>query len=158
MIQEYNKLINSKEFKNWRSRHKDSYLSSCFIMQDQNSKGSWNFDYYLPRINKLTTFILEDEIKINQNQKIFEPSHKRLKEINPDDVKFTLDKLNNLIKNEFKDAKFIKIIIILQARENLMWNVSLLGLNFNLINVKVDAITGKILDKNVTSMLQFKAS
>ena len=40
----------------------------------------------------------------------------------------------------------------------MLWNVSLLGIDFNLHNVKIDVKNGKILDKSATSMLQFKAS
>ena len=72
MIEEYKKLINSDEFKKWFSKNKDSYLSSCFSMQDPNSNGEWNFDYYLPKKNKITTFVVSDEIVLNPDQKIFE--------------------------------------------------------------------------------------
>ena len=159
MSQEYNNLINSEEFKKWKSKNKDSYLSSCLIMQDQENKGSWNFGYYMPKKNKITTFIMDNEIIIiNEDQKIFEQSHKKLKEIKIKDVSFDLDNVNKFILKEFKDKKFIKTIIVLQYIKTLLWNITLLGLDFNLINVKLDSKTGKLIDKSVTSMLQFKAS
>ena len=158
MIQDYNNLINSKEFKKWKSKNKDSYLSSCFIMQDQDNKGSWNFGYYMPKKNKITTFIMDNEIIMNQDQEIFEQNNKKLKEIKIKDVVFNLDKVNEFILKEFKDKKFIKTIIILQFIDTLSWNITLLGLDFNLINIKLDSKTGKLIDKSVTSMLQFKAS
>ena len=157
MIQDYNNLINSEEFKKWKFKNKDSYLSSCFIMQDQDNKGSWNFGYYMPKKNKITTFIIDNEIIMNQDQEIFEQNNKKLKEIKIKDVVFNLDKVNEFILKEFKDKKFIKTIIILQFIDTLSWNITLLGLDFNLINIKLDSKTGKLIDKSVTSMLQFKA-
>lgn len=158
MMQEYNDLISSEEFKKWKSKNKDSHLSSCLIMQDQGDKGSWNFGYYIPKTNKITTFIMDNEIIINEDQKIFEQSHKKLKEVKIKDVEFNLDNVNKFILKEFKDKKFIKTIIILQYMDTLLWNITLLGLDFNLINVKLDSKKGKVIDKSVTSMLQFKAS
>ena len=157
MIQEYNNLINSEEFKKWKSKNKDSYLSSCLIMQDQDNKGSWNFGYYILKKNKITTFIMDNEIIINEDQKIFEQSKEKLKEVKINDVEFNLDNVNKFILKEFKDKKLIKTIIVLQYIEALLWNITLLGLDFNLINIKLDSKTGKLIDKSVTSMLQFKA-
>ena len=157
MIQEYNNLINSEEFKKWKSKNKDSYLSSCLIMQDQDNKGSWNFGYYILKKNKITTFIMDNEIIINEDQKIFEQSKEKLKEVKINDVEFNLDNVNKFILKEFKDKKLIKTIIVLQYIETLLWNITLLGLDFNLINIKLDSKTGKLIDKSVTSMLQFKA-
>jgi len=157
MIQEYNNLIISEEFKKWKSKNKDSYLSSCLIMQDQDNKGSWNFGYYIPKKNKITTFIMDNEIIINEDQKIFEQSKEKLKEVKINDVEFNLDNVNKFILKEFKDKKLIKTIIVLQYIEALLWNITLLGLDFNLINIKLDSKTGKLIDKSVTSMLQFKA-
>src|SRR3989344_5353858 len=156
MIQEYNNLINSEEFKKWKSKNKDSYLSSCLIMQDQDNKGSWNFGYYILKKNKITTFIMDNEIIINEDQKIFEQSREKLKEVKINDVEFNLDNVNKFILKEFKDKKLIKTIIVLQYIEALLWNITLLGLDFNLINIKLDSKTGKLIDKSVTSMLQFK--
>ena len=159
MIEEYKKLINSDEFKKWFSKNKDSYLSSCFSMQDPNSNSEWNFDYYLPKKNKITTFVVSDEITLSPDQKIFEKTKGKLKEIKLDDIKFSLDDANKFIEKEFKGRKLLKKIIVLQFLDGLIWNISLLCLDFNLINLKLDANNGKLLDKSETLMLQFnKAS
>ncbi len=159
MIEEYKKLINSDEFKKWFSKNKDSYLSSCFSMQDPNSNSEWNFDYYLPKKNKITTFVVSNEITLSPDQKIFEKTKGKLKEIKLDDIKFSLDDANKFIEKEFKGRKLLKKIIVLQFLDGLIWNISLLCLDFNLINLKLDANNGKLLDKSETLMLQFnKAS
>ncbi len=159
MIQdEYQGLIDSKEFKKWKLKHNDSYLSSCVLINEAGTKELWHFDFYIPKSNKITTFILDEDIIINEDQKIFGQSHKKLKEINLKNIKFNLEKVNELVEKEFKNIKILKKIIILQNINKMVWNVSLLGIDFNLHNVKIDASNGKILDKSATSMLQFKAS
>ena len=158
MIQEHNKLINSREYKNWESKNKNAYLSSCVLINEPGTKELWHFDFYLPKANKITTFIVGENITVEEDQKIFEQSHKKLKKINLDEVKFSLSDIYKFIDKNFSDKKFLKIIIILQNLKTLLWNLSLLGNDFNLINVKVDAKTGKVVEQSTTSMLQFKAS
>ena len=159
MIQdEYRRLINSGEFKKWKLKHKNSYLSSCVLINEIGTKELWHFDFYIPKTNKITTFVVDDNIIINEDQKIFEQTRKKLKEVNLDKIKFTLDRVNDILDKEFKDLKVLKKIIILQDINTMLWNVSLLGIDFNLHNVKIDVKNGKILDKSATSMLQFKAS
>ena len=154
---EYKKLINSKEFKKWRLKYKDPYLSSCVLINEMGTKELWHFDFYVPKSNKITTFVMDEDIIINENQKIFEQSHKKLKEVDLSNIKFDLNKVNEFIEKEFKSIKIIKKIIILQNINTMVWNVSLLGADFNLHNIKIDVNNGKVLDKSATSMLQFKA-
>ncbi|MEK6932696.1 MAG: hypothetical protein AABW56_02780 [Nanoarchaeota archaeon] len=158
MLQFYNKLLNNKEFKSWKDKHKDAYLSSCVLMSDPGQKEIWNFDFYIPKKNKITTFSVDEKLEIKEDQKIFEQNHKKLKEINLEKIKFNLNDVNKLIDKEFKNIKILKKIIILQYIETLLWNVSLLGTDFNLHNVRIDVENGKTLDKSSTSLLQFKAS
>ncbi len=157
MLKDYNKLVNSKEFKNWKDKHKDAYLSSCVLINDSGAKGNWSFDFYIPRKNRITTFIVDKYIIMSEDQKIFEQTKKKLKEVNINEIKFDLDNVHKFIDKKYK-IKPMKIIIVLQYLNKLTWNISLLGTDFNLVNMKLDAKTGKLLDKTTTSMLQFKAS
>ena len=158
MLGEYKTLINSNNFKRWYVKHKDAYLSSCLLITDESNKGEWSFDFYLPKINRITTFGIGENININEDQEIFEQSKKKLKKINLKDIKFNLDKVNSFIDKSFKNKKFIKKIFVLQYLENLLWNITLLSLDFNITNVKLDAKNGKLLKQSTTSLLQFKAS
>ena len=158
MLLAYKKLLNHKEFKTWKDKHKDSYLSSCVLMNDPGQKEVWNFDFYIPKKNKITTFTVDEEIEVKEDQKIFEQKNKKLNEINLEKIKFNLNDVNKLIEKEFKHVKILKKIIILQSIETLLWNVSLLGMDFNLHNLRIDVENGKILEKSSTPMLQFKAS
>ena len=158
MLLAYKKLLNHKEFKTWKDKHKDAYLSSCVLMNDPGQKEIWNFDFYIPKKNKITTFTVDEEIEVKEDQKIFEQKNKKLNEINLEKIKFNLNDVNKLIEKEFKHVKILKKIIILQAIGTLLWNISLLGMDFNLHNLKIDVENGKVLEKSSTPMLQFKAS
>lgn len=158
MIEEYKHLIEDKKFKSWKSKYKDSYLCSVFLLKDQNLSSGWQFDYYLPKKKRMTTFIVGKTIKSAKDQKIFSTSD-MIDEINLDDVKFSFDKVVKLVMPRYKDKRFVKEIIIIQSlNSKLLWNISLVTSDFNLINVKVDAINGKIIEETSSSLLQFKTN
>ena len=156
MIEEYKKLINDKKFKSWYDKYKDSYLCSVFILKDEEKSSGWQFDYYLPKKNRMTTFIVGKDIKMMKDQKIFSKSDK-IDKINLENVKFSFDNVVKLVKPKYKDKNFVKEIIIIQSLDSkLLWNVSLVTTDLYLINIKVDAVNGKILEETSSSLLQFK--
>ena len=158
MIQEYKQLINSEKFKSWKNKSKDAYLCSVFLLKDEEKSSDWQFDYYLLEKNKMTTFIVGKNIEVSKNQKIFSSS-KKIEEINLKDIKFPFDNVVKLVMPRYKDKRFVKEIIIVQSLDSrLLWNVSLVTTDFYLINIKVDAINGKIIEETSSSLLQFKAS
>ena len=158
MIKSFYKLINSDQFKLWKNKHKNAYLCSCFTILDNEKWDKWQFDYYLPKINKITSFIVKNKISIQENQRIFERSKNKLNKINLEEVRFTLEQSLNLINKKYKDKIFNKKIIILQKLDYLAWNISLVTNDFNLINLKINASNGKIMEETSSSLLQFKAS
>ncbi len=158
MINEYNKLIRDKKFKSWKYQHKNAYLCSVFLLKDQNDSSDWQFDYYLPRVNRMTTFIVGKKIEYNKDQKIFSNSEK-IDKIELDDIKFDFDDVVKLVIGRYKNKRFIKEIIIIQSlNSKLAWNISLVTAEFNLVNIKVDAVDGKIIEETSSSLLQFKSS
>ena len=158
MIQEYERLLKDKKFKSWKDKYKDAYLCSVFLLKDIEVSSGWQFDYYLPKKNRMTTFLVDKNIKFTDNQKIFSTSGK-IDEIKLDDIKFSFDKVVKLVKPTYQNKNFTKEIIIIQSLDlKLLWNVSLVTNDFNLINIKVDAKNGKILEETSSSLLQFKTN
>ncbi len=158
MKNEYNKLIHSEKFKSWKNKHKDAYLCSVFLLKDEQKSSDWEFDYYLPKINKMSTFIVGKDINYSKDQKIFSKSEK-IDAIDLKDVKFSFDDVVKMVIPNYKNKKFVKEIIIVQNLDSkLLWNISLVTTDFNLINIKIDAINGKIIEENSSSLLQFKTS
>ena len=158
MMITYHKLINSDQFRLWKDKHKNAYLCSCFTIFDNEKNNIWQFDYYLPRINKITSFIVENKISIQENQRIFGRFKKKLNKINLEEIRFTSEQSLNLINKKYKDKIFNKKIIILQKLDYLAWNISLVTNDFNLINLKINASNGKIMEETSSSLLQFKVS
>ncbi|MFH1210112.1 MAG: hypothetical protein V1663_04970 [archaeon] len=150
MLDSFNKLTSSKEFKEWRSKHKESYLCSCFkIMGDKDL--SWQFDFY-NKNNTITSFTT-DPIEITENQEIFQKEKTKLKELDLKKINLNIDNSLKKIKEKYKQDHFIKIVIILQPD---CWNITLLSSEFKVLNVKLDIKTQKITDEKYESVLNFK--
>lgn len=150
MLDSYKKLLSSKTFKDWKNKNKDSYLCSCFnILENKNY--NWQFDFY-NKNNTITSFIMNNKIEIDKDQEIFQREKTELKELNLEKVKLKLSEALKLIKTKYKD-NFFKTIAILQPY---VWNITLITSEFKILNVKIDAVTKKIISEKYESILKFK--
>jgi len=154
--QAYAKLESSKEFKN------KGYLCSFFMMSSiKELEGQpWQIGFYSEKDDKITSYIVSDSVKIeNNDSKIFKDNNTKIYELKIDTIKTNIKKIlketNDLIKKYHETPS--KIIIVLQKLEKAVWNISYITETFNLINIKIDASTGKIISENRSSLLSFKA-
>ena len=133
----YNKLINSKEFKNWKAKHKDSFLCNYIMIENPQ------FDFY-NKNDTMTSFIIEDEIEVKDNEE-FLKSHNKLNELKLDEIKVSQDEAFDLIKER---GEYPRKLIILQKTKEPFWNITLISPS-KLLNIKIDAVNKKILSKKV---------
>ncbi|MBI2499741.1 hypothetical protein HYV88_05855 [Candidatus Woesearchaeota archaeon] len=150
------KLIeNSEVFKKWNKD--DSYLVSCFFMDN-----NWQFDFYSKKTKKISSFGIEGvNIKmIDEDSAVFQKEQKDLEELDLTKIKTKIEeaiKIVDKIKKEVVPLEAIsKKIIILQKINVPLWNISYITSAFNLLNVKINAINSKIIEKNFDSIISFK--
>ena len=153
MLSLYNKLTNSKIFKEWKENNKKDYLSSYVSINNIPQ-----FDFYNPKTDKITSFIINKEIEIKKEQNIFKSSKDKIKELNLNKIKITQEQAEKIINNleKYKHETFSKKIIILQNIKVPLWNISLITDTFNILNIKINAINGNIISENYESLLNFK--
>jgi len=133
------KLHESKEFKNFKSKHKKSYLCAGFFVLDyETGKNMHQLDYYMPN-NKVATFILEEGVKSKISEQALK---KKLPEIKGE-IKTDLDALKGIVEDEMKNRtvtenvkKIIAILHILDGK--LVWNLQCILGGLNMLNVHVD--------------------
>ena len=68
-------------------------------------------------------------------------------------VQITLD----LLKDKYDNAKVTKKIVILQNVQSIIWNISLLTPTLKLLNVRIDADSGAVLEDSYKNMLEFRS-
>lgn len=124
----YKKLTSSKTFKDWKNKHKESFLCSFIEINNQQ------FDFF-NKNNTITSFMIDKNIEIKENQKIFNKS--KLKELKLDNI-LTKEQVLDIIKNKHPKETFTRKIIILQNPKELIWNITLITSSLKILNIKID--------------------
>jgi len=144
------KIKKSKEFKDWYEKNKDSYLASIFYSKDIQ------IDLYSPKKDNMTSFTIVNGNVNLETSEIFRKEKTEIKELKLNEIKIDLEKVKEIISKIVKEEA-TKEIIILQHLEVPVWNITYVTKSMNIINVKVNAISGKIVSKHIENILNFKA-
>jgi len=148
LLQDFSILTNSKEFKEFKQENPDSILTSIFL----NDK-YWEFNYLFK--NKIMIFSIKNkEIDLEESE-IYENSKPEELEINKINIQF--EKAKELAKKMMNDEKVTKEIIILQQKEIPFWNISFITMNMNVFNIKLNAISGEIIEQKFENIMNFKS-
>lgn len=157
------KIENSSEFKEWKEKNTDDYLVSLFLISSKEKPSTeWQIDFYNADKNKMTSFILHSDGKVNMMppDQIFKKEEDKVNELDLSKVKINYeDAINNanaLLKEKYRNEEVNKQILILQQLDKLVWNITYVTAFFNMLNVRIDAITGEIISENFSSLMSFK--
>lgn len=155
------KLNEFKEFEDYKKENPDAYFTAGFVMMDENDKGKWQIDFYSPKKHKITSFVIDKKVQVMPSEQIFQKEVKKIEKLDIDKVKVTLnvafDKINEILQKKFPHevpSKKIVIIQMLDGKE--IWNISYITTTFNLINVKIDAKNGKVLEAKLDTLLDLR--
>ncbi len=147
------KIKNSEEFSKWKSEQPKSYLSSAFL--DVNN---WQFHYYNPSDSKVAVFVVENDVVSINIDEIFKKEGNEIKELHIEDIK--IDNVSELIKKlideKYSSEEETKKIIILQQTEYPIWNITYVTKALNVLHVKLNAISGEIIEEKFESIMKFK--
>ncbi|MBI4158927.1 hypothetical protein HY500_01565 [Candidatus Woesearchaeota archaeon] len=154
MLEFFKKLENSQIFKDWKKENKNYFLCSCFSIIDGKEE-FWQFDYYNKKSHKITSFKVDSFIEVSPDDDVFSDEKNLIKEIELKDLKIEIPELLDKLSRKYKEEGIMKKIVILQNSDELIWNISLLSSTMNLINARVSASTGKILEEKSESVLKF---
>jgi hypothetical protein len=154
------KLINTKEFKEWKDSHNKSYLAHLFNLNDDLNKNIWQIGFYNPN-DTITTFILEgNDIKIVDDEKVFKKTKKKVHKLDVDKVNIDFDRALKIAdefqKNNYKGNDPSKVILILQnVADNIIYNITYITIAINILNIKIDACSGEIISHELNPLMQF---
>jgi len=159
MLELLEKLESSEKFREWKSNNPGYYLSSCFSMGKKNEQQSWQFHYYNKPNDKIVAFDMGKKINIQPESKVFKKKEDIVEPLQLNkvkiDLKQALEKIYALEK--YKDNDFTQEIRLLQQVKQPVWNISLLTDTYLILNVKLSAISGKIIHESFESLLNFKS-
>lgn len=161
-MKEHHKTLEAHStFKEWRKDNKDHTFVHAFLMDHPGMQRNWQFGYYNPHTDRLTTFVLEDDNSIThkQDEEAFKDPDKKILPVTLSAVDMTYDQAIAIAKGEAEKLAsgqpITTSIAILQhiAEVGTVWNVTLITFAFNRINVKIDAKTGEIKKSDMESLM-----
>lgn len=160
--EDFDKLQETKEFKDYKKENPRAYFSAAFLMIESLNidEVKWQIDYYDPETHKASTFAFNsNNIEFKTGEDLLQKKKEDIDEIKLDSVKINFDKTIEII-NKFREKKHPeekaqKIIVILQKFKNhIIWNLTYITSNLNLLNFKVDAVNGKIIVNKLQPLIK----
>lgn len=157
------KLEQSSDFKEWHGRNRNTYFSYAFKIPQEMASSDWQLGFYNKRNDKITTFVVTaDRIEVRPEEDVFKKEDMEVSEVALDKVKLTFDnaleKASQFQQKNFPKERSVKTIAILQNMENKgnVWNITYVTEAFNTLNMKIDALTGKVIEHNFASIFSFR--
>jgi len=148
-----NKVLDSYAFRHWNK--KDNYLVSCFSLNDE-----WDVNFYSKNSRKMTSFSIRKIIEIKNEDKVFHKGVNHPEKLDIRKVKISLgdalSKVNDIKEKEASEEKISNGIIILQQIGMPMWNITYTTSGFNILNVKINASTGEVMDESFSNIFSLK--
>ena len=155
----------NEEFINWKNENKDSYLVHIFKMIDDNNKDEVQVGFYNKEDKMITTFIYNEktkEIKKNPESEAYREKETHIDELNLDEIKIDfaviMSKIEKIRLSKYSEHVPTKSFFILQKIDNqTLWNFTIIAKTLNIVNIKIDATNGEIIEDKLTSIFDFKA-
>jgi hypothetical protein len=153
------KVEESSTFKKWKKEKPKAYLAHFFFIAEGNTMGC-EVGYYNPENHLIATFIVEDKVLFNKEDKVFKEQEKLVEKLDLDKVKVDVleakDSARALQKTKYASEVPIKLIMILQNLEmGQLWNITFVTRSFKTLNIKLDAVSGDVLSDKLVSIMQF---
>lgn len=156
------RLESFSEFKEWKSASGSYCLVHAFVMLDEINKDCWQIGFYSGKEGKMATFILEpDDIKMAETTEIFKEPGSKILELNPSDVKITVEKAlqiaDAVLKEKYPKNSIMKKFFIIQnlEKEGPVFNVTFVSQEMNTINIKISTSTGHVMKHQISSLMDF---
>lgn len=145
-------------YKKVMKKKPEGFLCSVFAMcsPDEINNINWQFDFYNEKKETISSYVVKGEKieEANIGEKPFKQDKDKINKLNLENVKINYKEALEIAEKESKEPNS-KIIILLQNMDTEIWNISFFTIAFNLVNVKIDAKTKKIISKTCAPLIQF---
>jgi hypothetical protein len=153
------KVESSKIFKDFIKANPDYFLAHCFAMLVEGEKEKdikWELGYYSEKTDKVVVFETTPNINMRPEEDAFKKDG-TIKKLDIKKVKINVSKAlkscEELTTKKYPNRNITKKIIILQNLEKEIFNITLVTLSFDILNIRIDAATGEVLSDNIQSIM-----
>jgi hypothetical protein len=152
---EYAKLTESELFADFMSQTGEFYLAHIYQMLGKDDSTSLEFGFYSKITDRIVVFETNpirkrDEEEVFKEAETIMPLRLETVKISMDDALAISEKA---CKEKYPSEIVHKKIVLLQNIEQQVWNITLISLSFNIINIRIDAETGEVVNINIHSIM-----
>ena len=151
------KVKESKVFKEFHEEHKGYYLTHFFSMIAKGEQSPWQVGFYSKKSDKIVVFELDKEVIKHEEEDVFK-KQKTVKELKLKDImpfEEAIEKAEAYRKaNHSAEIEQQKICILQNIGLGTVWNITIISMQFNMLNLKMRASDGHILKHSFDSILR----
>lgn len=144
------KLNNSEKFKTYLKKNPDAYLTNALFLKN------WQLNFFSPSKQLITIFNININNKITTQTSREERTFPKLDTALKLDSKEALKILESQISKFYSSETFTKTIIILHQNSEPVWNITKLSSSLKILNLKISALSGKILQESYNRLIDIK--
>ena len=149
-------IENSECYALWQKENPDSYLASIFSMFEKIEEANWSANYYNPADKTITSFTTEE---IEPKKEAF-TKEEDIPELNLKDCLLkedeTFAQVQKIAKEKHNADSAQKYVFLLQRLGNItVWNATLILPTLKIVNIKISAKSGELVESSETSMSDF---
>lgn len=158
-----NTIEDSQEFKTFIEEHPHYYIAHVFTITDSGSEGAWQIGYYSKDTDKIVVFEQNNGLIRAHPPEEALKKEEYINELKFHDFKISKDDASIICEEVLRESypkelpsKNIYLLQNLPEYGNI-WNVTLVTLTFSIINVKIDANSGKVLKHSKENLMKWNS-
>lgn len=155
-------VSNSQMFKEWRKEDAASYLVHFFRMIQDKTSEIWDLGFYHPEQETMTSFRIQENnvILTDKNVEVMKEKGDKIEELNLEEVNMdqaeALEKAEQVQKEKYSHDVPERIILILQKKNTPRWNITYITRVVNILNMKIDAEKGTLIEESYGKLFSQK--
>lgn len=157
------KLREHKDFKDWHDKNKGAKFVHTFMMLESGKETGCDIGFYDFDKELMTSFLLDDDsnsVKITESKEVFAQDNQKIKPLEEELLKVNFDDAfetaSELQKEKYKQHVPMKEVVVLQNLDiGQVWNITFITKQFQTLNIKIDAETGKVLEDKLHAIFSF---
>jgi|SRR3989344_3717730 len=155
--EDFEKIRLSEKF---RALINKSYLISCFLNDDLIKK-IWEYNFFSRDNNIIYTFFVDNnEVILKDSSNLLVNKKDNQEELFLNNIqldeKEVVALVNFFLNKKYKNDKFSKMIISIESSNFILWNITVVLKNLNIINIKINDKTREIIGDKIVSPISKK--
>jgi len=156
-------LEETETFKEWKTGNPGAKLVHLFLMLDPGQDVQYDIGFFDFDKKLMTSFIVDEKlshIELASTKEVFSKDVSTIKPLDITKVKIhfkeAVEATRALQQEKYKQHQPLKEVVILQNLEaGQVWNITYITKTFQTLNMKVDAVTGDIVEEKLHQIFSF---